>query len=184
MLQPGRGTVRHTAMKRHPLIVAAAGLSAVLGVAGCSAAAVLPQALTSSAAAAEVTGFASRTTMVGGPLSQPVTVRVTGPQASRLALLVSQLASVPRSQVDCHEGLGLTYRIAFSTGSPARPDAVVKGYACDAAVTITVAGAGVSWRLDASCRLFQAVRQVLPARAKATTQATIGCDGVTEKGKE
>ncbi len=78
--------------------------------------------------------------------------------------------------MNCHEGLELTYRIAFSAGSVARSAAVVKGYACEAAVSVTVAGAGVSWRQDAACKLFRAVKQVLPAWAKATTQDGVGCE--------
>lgn len=94
-------------------------------------------------------------------------------EASRLAQLVSQLPSV--SQVHCHEPLGLMYRIVFGAGSVAQSKAVVEGYRCDAAVTITVAGKTSSWRRDANCTLFHAVRQALPGRAEGTQGLDIGC---------
>jgi hypothetical protein len=70
--------------------------------------------------------------------------------------------------------MGLLYRIVFGAGSVAPAGAVVEGYQCDAAVTVTVAGE-TSWRRDPDCTLIRAVRVVLPARAKATQRLAIGC---------
>jgi hypothetical protein len=139
----------------------------LLGVVGCSSAA-------TGRSVAEVTGF-EHDGFIGGTPSGPVTVRVTGIEPGRLALLVSQLPSVPRSQVHCEEGLGLMYRIVFDAGAAGRSKTVVEGYECDAAVTVTVAGKASSSRRDGTCTLLRAVRQVLPGRAKATRSLDIGC---------
>jgi hypothetical protein len=151
-------------MKKPALIVLIC-LVVLVGVAGCSSN--LPSV-------AEVTGFTS----VPGPAEVsarlgPVTVRVAGKDASRLAQLVSQLPSV--AQVPCHESLGLMYRIVFGAGSGAQSKEIVEGYECAAAVTVAVAGKAISWRRDAHCMLIRAVRHVLPGRAKATQSLAIGC---------
>jgi hypothetical protein len=156
--------------KLMPVVVA--GLLALFAVAGCSSAASQPRYQTS---VAEVTGFATESGVAGSPLSGPVTVRITGIEASRLALLVSQLPAVAQSQVDCIDGLGLIYRIAFGAGLLAQSQANVEGYECDAAVTLTVAGKTSSWRRDGTCKLLQAVSQVLPGQAKATRSFGVGC---------
>ena len=152
-------------MKRIPPIVAA-GIVVLAGVTGCSSG-------TTGGSVAEVTGFA-HAGPIGGT-SGPVTVRISGAKSSRLALLASQLPSVPQSQVHCEEGLGLIYRIVFDAGVAGQPTTVAEGYECDAAVTVTVTGKASSWRRDATCTLFRAVRQVLPDRAKATQSLDIGC---------
>jgi len=121
---------------------------------------------------AEVTGF--RSGSIFG-FSGPVSIRVTGPQASRLAKLVSQIPAA--SPPDCHEGPGLIYRIAFSAGAVAHSTAVVDGYQCGAEVALTSAGRVTSWRHDPTCALYRAVRQVLPGRAKATQNLGVGCNG-------
>ena len=154
-------------MKVIPPIVVA-GLVVLFGVAGCSS-------QPSGGSIARVTGFA-HDGFIGGTPSGPVTVRVTGAESGRLALLVSQLPSVPQSQVHCEEPLGLIYRIAFAAGAAGRAKTVVEGYLCDAAVTVTVAGTASSWRRDGTCTLLRVVRQVLPGRAKATRSLAIGCD--------
>jgi hypothetical protein len=151
-------------MKKPTLIVLIC-LVVLVGVAGCSS--TLPSV-------AEVTGFTS----VPGPAavsapSGPVTLRVAGKDASRLAELVSQLPTV--SQVQCHEPLGLMYRIVFGAGSVAQSKEIVEGYRCAAAVTVAVAGKAISWRRDAHCTLIRSVRHVLPGRAKATQSLAIGC---------
>jgi hypothetical protein len=158
--------VRHTRMKRL-LLVVMAGLVVLAAVASCSSSPVR--------SAAEVTGFASAPLPAGSLPSGPVTVRVTGVEASRLALLVNRLPSVTQLQVHCEEPLGLMYRIVFDVGSLAPSKAVVEGYRCDAAVTVTVAGKVSSWRRDANCMLIRAVRLVLPGQAKATQSLDIGC---------
>jgi hypothetical protein len=105
----------------------------------------------------------------------PVTVRVSGADARRLAQLVRQLPPAPPAH--CEEPLGLMYRIGFSAGAVAESTALVTGYRCGGGVTVVVAGAKVSWRRDTRCALIRAVRQVLPARARATRGLAIGCDG-------
>jgi hypothetical protein len=161
------GMARHTEMKKlWPVVVA--GVVVLFGVASCSSAVQQHQAV------AEVTGFA-RNPFAGGTPSGPITVRITGMEAGRLAHLVSQLPAVPQSQVHCEEPLGLMYRIVFAPGSVAQSKAVVDGYRCDAAVTVTVAGRTNPWRRDADCALLAAVRQALPGRAKATQSLDIGC---------
>jgi hypothetical protein len=149
------------------LLVVMAGLVVLAAVASCSSSPVR--------SAAEVTGFASAPLPAGSLPSGPVTVRVTGVEASRLALLVNRLPSVTQLQVHCEEPLGLMYRIVFDVGSLAPSKAVVEGYRCDAAVTVTVAGKVSSWRRDATCMLIRAVRLVLPGQAKATQSLDIGC---------
>lgn len=158
--------------------VAVALLAAALGLAGCSSSAATPQYLTSGGLVAEVTGFASPGAlgpMITQPFARPVTVRITGPEVSRLAWLVTRLQSAAPSELDCHEPAGLMYRIVFGSPSATRSRAVVSGYICSAAVTVTIAGT-TSWRRDATCALIRAVRQVLPASAKATQSLGIGCD--------
>lgn len=162
-------------MKRLPSLVAA-GLLVLLGAAGCSSSAWQPQLQMSDRSVAEVTGFAYVAGPATGETSGPITVRVTGMKASRLALLVSQLPAVARLQVDCQEPLGLTYRIVFGAGLLAESKVVVEGYECDAAVTLTVAGKTSLWRRDASCKLIRAVRQVLPGRATATRSIAAECE--------
>jgi hypothetical protein len=157
-------------MKRRSPVVAA-GLVASLCVVGCSSSTVA-QSLQSDASTAEVTGFSS--VSFAAPAG-PVTIRIGQTSASRLALLVSRLPSVAPSQVSCHEPLSLMYRIVFGSGSVAQSKAVVKGYRCDAAVTITVAGKPTSWRRDSACTVIRAVRQVLPAQAGGTQGQGIGC---------
>ena len=149
--------------------IAVAGLVAVLAIVGCSSSSPRPY----QASVTDVTGFANAAPPAGEMLTGPVTVRVTGSATSRLAMLVRRLPSVP--QVHCEEPLGLIYRIVFHAGVIAQSTAVVDGYECDAAVMVTVAGQA-SWRRDASCTLLRAVRQVLPARARATQSLAIGCD--------
>jgi hypothetical protein len=162
-------------MTRLPSIVVA-GLLVLFGVASCSSSAVRPRYQTADGSLAEVTGFATAAMMAGGSPSGPVTVRITEMRARRLALLVNRLPSVPQSQVNCVEPLGLMYRIVFGSGAIAHSKAVVDGYRCDAGVTVTIAGQTSSWRRDANCTLIRAVRQVLPGRAKATLSLSIGCD--------
>jgi hypothetical protein len=154
-------------MKLLPPIVAA-GIVVLSGVAGCLSS-------TTGGSVAEVTGFAY-VGFIGVAPSGPVTVRITGVESSRLALLVGQLPSVPQYQAHCEEGLGLMYRIAFGAGAAGQSKTVVEGYQCDAAVTVTVAGHASSWRRDSTCALLRAVRHVLPGRAKATRSLSIGCD--------
>ena len=161
-------------MNRLPPIVIA-GLVILLGLASCSSSTVRPHYQRSYGSVAEVTGFASVPLMTRSLPSGAVTVRITGTEASRLALLVSQLPSVAQSQVHCEEPRGLMYRIVFGAGSVAQSRAVIKGYRCDAAVTVRVAGKTSSWRRDTSCTLNRAVRQVLPGGAKATQSLEIGC---------
>jgi hypothetical protein len=172
--KPRQGMARHTDMNRLPPVVVA-GILALFGVASCSSSAAPPQYQTPDRPVAEVTGFASAPSPAGGLLSGPVTVRMTTTQASRLALLVRQLPAAARSQVHCEESLGLIYRIVFGAGLVAQSKAVVEGYRCDAAVTVTVAGKTSSWWRDGTCKLIRAVRQVLPGRAKATQSFDIGC---------
>jgi len=160
---------RQTDVKKLSPVVLA-GLLALFGLAGCSSSALRPQ----SGPVASVTGYA-KIPFVGGMPSAPVTVRVTGKEADRLALLVTQLPAVPQSQVHCEEPLGLMYRIVFGAGAVAQSKAVVEGYECDAAVTVAVAGKTISWRRDARCTLIRAVRRALPARAKETQALGIGC---------
>lgn len=148
------------------------GLLALLGAASCSSSTVGLPYLPSGESVAEVTGFAS--VPLTSSASGPVTVRITGTEAIRLALLVSQLPSIKQSQVICHEPWGLMYRIVFG-GSVTQSKVVVEGYRCDAAVTVTVAGSPSAWGRDAACTLIRAVGQVLPARAKATQSLDIGC---------
>ena len=164
--QPHQRVVRHRDMQKPRLIVLVC-LAVVIGVAGCSSA-TLPSV-------AEVTGFRSVRIPAGSAPSGPVTVRVAGKDATRLAELVSQLPSVAQSQVNCHEPLGLMYRIVFGAGSVAQSKEIVEGYQCDAAVRVAVAGKASPWRRDASCTLIRAVQHVLPSRAKATQSLAIGC---------
>jgi hypothetical protein len=147
--------------------VALIGLVVLLGVASCSS--------TTLPSVAEVTGFRTVPGPAGSSPLGPVTVRISGTEASRLALLVSQLPSVSQSQVHCEEPPGLMYRIVFGTDSVARSKEVVEGYECAGAVTVAVAGKAISWRRDANCTLIGAVRRVLPRRAKATQSRPIGC---------
>lgn len=148
----------------------------LLGAAGCSSAALSPRDLSSSGAAAEVTGFASiPAPAYGGSPTGAVTVRITRTAASRLAVLVDGLPSVPPSQLNCAEPPGLMYRIVF--GGDTASKTVVEGYRCDAGVRVTVAGKPGSWRRDANCTLLRAVRLVLPDRARGTRGLSIGCDG-------
>ncbi len=123
--------------------------------------------------AAQVTGFAS-VPLLSRPAG-PVTVRVTGAGASRLALLLGHLRVVTRSQVSCNDPPGLMYRIVFGAGLIAKSKTVAESYRCAAGVTIMVAGRPGSWRRDSHCTLIRAVRRVLPARAKATRSLAIGC---------
>jgi hypothetical protein len=157
-------------MKKRTLIVLV-GLVVSVGVAGCSS--------TTLPSVAEVTGFTSVPVgpAAGLPPSGPVSVRVAGKDASRLARLVSQLPSVAQSQVQCVEPPGLMYQIVFGGGSVAQPKEIVEGYECAGAVTVAVAGKASSWRRDVNCTLIRAVRQVLPGRAKATQSLPIGCGG-------
>ena len=159
--------VRHRDMRK-PTLIVLVGLAALLGESSCSS--------TTLPSVAEVTGFRSVSSPVAGSSpSGPVTVRVAGNDASRLAQLVSRLPSVPQSQVQCEEPLGLRYRIVFGAGSVAQSREVVDGYECAAGVTVAVAGQAISWRRDANCTLIRAVRHVLPGRAKATQRLAIGC---------
>jgi hypothetical protein len=159
--------VRHRDMMK-PTLIVLVGIVVLLGVASCAS--------TTLPSVAEVTGFRSVSVPVAGSSPYgPVTVRVAGKDASRLAQLVSRLPSVAQSQVHCEEPLGLMYRIVFGVGSVARPKQVVEGYRCAAAVTVAVAGKAISWRRDANCTLIRAVRHVLPGRAKATQSLPIGC---------
>jgi len=165
--EPHQRVVRHRDMKKPTLIVLIC-LVVLVGVVGCSS--------TTLPSVAEVTGFTSVSIPAeGSSPSGPVTVRVAGKDASRLAQLVSQLPSVPQSQVHCHEPLGLMYRIAFGAGSVPQSKEVIEGYRCAAAVKVAVAGKARSWRRDAHCTLIRAVRHVLPGRAKATQSRAIGC---------
>ena len=151
-----------------PRLVGLLGVVVLFVVAGCSSAA-LPSV-------AQVTGFRSvRVPVAASSPYGPVTVRVAGKGADRLAQLVSQLPSATQSQVTCHEPLGLMYRIVFGAGSGAQSHEVVEGYECAAAVTVAVAGQAISWRRDAHCALIRAVRHVLPARAMATQRLASGC---------
>jgi hypothetical protein len=152
-----------------------AAVLALVGVASCSSSASPARQQAPVLPVAAVTGFVSASGVAASEPSGPVTVSVTGIEASRLAQLVSRLPTVPQSQVDCMEPLGLIYRIVFGAGVVARSKTVVEGYQCDAAVTVAVAGKVSSWRRDATCNLMQFVRQVLPARAKATQTLAIGC---------
>jgi hypothetical protein len=153
---------------KKPALIVLIGLVVLLGVAGCSS--------TTLPSVAEVTGFRSVSyPMAGSSPSGPITIRVVGKDASRLAELVNQLPSVAQSQVDCVEPLGLIYRIVFGAGSVARSREVVEGYQCAAAVRVAVAGKAISWRRDAHCTLLGAVRKVLPGRAKATQKLGLGC---------
>jgi hypothetical protein len=152
--------------------IAVAGLVVLLGgLASCSSSALPPH----PTSVGEVTGFVSVPLMSGVP-SGPVTVAMTGIEASRLARLVSALPTVGHGPLNCHEPLGLMYRIVFAAGLVAQPKAVVDGYRCGAQVMITAAGTASSWRRDSACRLIRAVRQVLPGRAKATQTLAIGCN--------
>jgi hypothetical protein len=155
---------------KKPALIVLVGLIVLLGVGGCSSSTLRPQ----HQPVYTVTGFAG-IPFIGGVPSGPVTVRLTEREATRLALLVRQLPSVPQSQVHCEEPLGLTYRIVSGPGDGPEPTAVVEGYRCDAAVTITVPGQTSSWRRDANCALIRAVRHVLPRRAKATQTLGVGC---------
>jgi hypothetical protein len=101
----------------------AAALLASLCVAGCSSATVRPQPLPSHGSTAVITGFAS-VSLFGAPAG-PVTIRISGSKASRLALLVSHLPSV--APAHCEEPLSLMYRIVFGAGSVAHSKAVVEG---------------------------------------------------------
>ncbi|HTZ92918.1 MAG TPA: hypothetical protein VMB74_11030 [Streptosporangiaceae bacterium] len=159
-------------MQRLPAIVIA-GL-VLIAAAGCASSAAPAQRRTAAGPVAKVTGYRSVPTMSSSSAG-PVTVRVTGAQASRLALLVRQLPSAPPAH--CEEPLGLMYRIGLAAGAVAHSAALVEGYRCGAAVTVAVAGQKASWRRDARCALIRAVRRVLPARAKATRGLSIGCDG-------
>jgi len=172
-LQPLVRTGRHSDMRGlAPLAVAV--FVALLGVASCSSSSPpLRQDGASVGAVAEVTGFRSATGMMGSASSGPVTVRVTGAQASRLALLADRLPST--GYVHCAEPPGLIYRISFSAGSVARSTAVVDGYDCGTWLTVTVAGKIISRRLDAGCELLGAVRAALPARAKLTQDIVLDC---------
>jgi hypothetical protein len=166
------------------VLVGSAFAGLVLGAtAGCSSSAAPPQSAVQPQHAmqpyaaqnrpvAEVTGFRSGS-IFGFP--GPVTIRITGQPATRLAELVSQLPAA--SPPDCHEGPGLIYRIAFSAGSVAHSTAVVDGYRCGAEVALRSAGQVTSWRHDPTCELYRAVRQVLPDRAKATHDFGVGCNG-------
>jgi hypothetical protein len=154
--------------------IVAAGVLVLLGAGGCASATVHPQYQPPDESVATLTGFAS-VAFIGGTPSGPVTVRITGTAANRLAVLVSQLPSVSQSQVHCEEPLGLMYRIDFGTDAAGPSKTVVDGYRCDAAVTVTVAGRASSWRRDSTCRLIRAVRQALPVRARATRSLDIGC---------
>jgi hypothetical protein len=149
----------------------AAGLLAVLGIVGCTSAA----AHQPSSPIAEVTGFAVAAAPAGTAPGGPVTVQLTGPQATRLAQVVSELPAAAPQQISCHEPLGLMYRISFSAGAVAPARATVEGYECGAAVSVTPGGAGSSWRRDTDCALIRAVRAVLPQQAKATQTEPIGC---------
>jgi hypothetical protein len=159
--------VHHRDMKKFLLSVLT-GLIVLVGVAGCSS--------TTRPSVAEVTGFQSASVPAEGSApSGPVTVRVAGKDASRLARLVSELPSVRQSQVQCEEAPGLIYRIVFGAGSVAQSKEIVEGYWCAAAVTVAVAGKALSWRRDVNCTLIRAVRHVLPDRAKATQRLLPGC---------
>lgn len=162
--------VRQTGMKRLQPILAASSI--VLAVAGCSAAAARPPVRASDQSVAEVTGFTSESS--AWSLYGPVSVRATGAQASRLALLVNQLPSAARPE--CQEPAGLIYRIVFGAGSVAHSKTVVvEGYRCGAAVAVGAAGSASYWRRDSACKLFRAVRRILSGRAKATQDLTPGC---------
>ncbi|HUB41111.1 MAG TPA: hypothetical protein VMA72_19900 [Streptosporangiaceae bacterium] len=154
--------------------IVSAGLVVLVSVAGCASSAGRPPSVSSERSVADVTGFASVPVTSESP-SGPVTIRLTGLRASRLALEVSRLPSIAQSQVHCEEPQGLIYRIAFSAGLIAQPKTVVDGYRCDAAVTVTAQGKTVSWRRDATCTLLRAVRKVLRGRARATQGLSIGC---------
>jgi hypothetical protein len=155
-------------MKQCTLIVVV-GLVVLVDVAGCSS--------TTLPSVAEVTGFTSIPVgpASGAPPSGPVTVRVAGKDASRLARLVSQLPSVAQSQVQCVEPPGLMYQIVFGAASVAQSKEIVEGYECAAAVMVEVAGKARSWRRDVNCTLIRDVRQLLPGRAKATQSLPVGC---------
>jgi hypothetical protein len=166
---------------KKPALIVLAGLVVLLGVAGCSSSTSRPQGQPVST----VTGFTG-IPVIGGVPSGPVTVRLTEREAIRLALLVRQLPPVPGaapapgsppSQVHCQEPLGLMYRIVFGGGDGPVPAEVVDGYRCDAAVAVTAPGntSYSSWHRDANCTLIRAVRQALPARAKATQSLSVGC---------
>jgi hypothetical protein len=160
-------------MKRLPPLWAAV-LVVLLGVAGCSSTAAAPVSGASERPAAEVTGFSSAGGMFESGSTGPVTVRVSGTSATRL---VQQIDQLPHSgYVHCEEPLGLVYRIVLITNAGARDKTVVDGYRCDAAVTVKADGQAISWRRDATCGLIATVRKLLPGRAKATQDLTIGCN--------
>jgi hypothetical protein len=152
-----------------PTQIVLATLVVLLGTASCSSA--------TPPSVAEVTGFTSVPAgqVPGSSLTGPVTVRVAGKDASRLAQLVSQLPAVTQSQVHCEEPPGMIYRIVFDSGSATRSKEVVDGYRCAAAVSVAVLGQAISWRRDANCTLIRAVRDVLSGRANATQSLAIGC---------
>jgi len=168
---PAGRPVRIGTGRAGPVRVAFVLVGLVALAAACSSAVTTPQDWAPDRPVAAVTGF--RSGSIFG-LSGPVRVRITGPSASRLAQLVSQLPSAP--QPDCHEGLNLIYRIVLGAGSGARSTTVVDGYQCVAAVTVSAAGKAIVWRRDATCELIDAVRQVLPDRARATHDLTVGCN--------
>jgi hypothetical protein len=161
--------IAHLAMA--PILVTS--LVLMLGIASCSSSTSQLHYRTSDTPVTELTGFAFAAARLLSP-SGPVTVRVTGIRASRLALLVKELPAVAESQISCVEPPGLMYKLAFSAGSIAPSKAVVEGYSCDAAVTVKADGK-TSWRRDANCALIKAVSLALPGRAKATRSLDVGC---------
>ena len=170
--------LRQKDMKKAALIVLV-GTVGLLSVASCSSTTFRQSLMPVST----VTGFA-RVPVTGGGSAGPVTVRLTEEQATLLAVLVGQLPQVPGdapggppSAVHCQEPLGLMYRINFGGGDGPVPAEAVEGYRCDAAVAVgNLGGPVVFWHRDANCALIQAVRNVLPTRAKATQRLAIGCD--------
>jgi hypothetical protein len=161
-----------------------AGLAgaAVLLASSCTGHPGHPVGSSTSAPAPKTSPAADRAVLVGyrrvGTLSGTrrtsgaVSVSLSRSQAGRLAHLVT---SLPKGRPPaCIEPPILIYQIRFGNGPTLRHSTVV-GFECAATVGIERSGAATRWRRDSSCGLAAEVRSLLPATARGTRGAAVGC---------
>ncbi len=89
--------------------------------------------------------------------------------------IVSLAEALPKGPIpDCMEN-AVVYQITVEHAPGLVRGTVISGYQCGAAVSVAVPGSILSWRTDDSCRLYEAVRPLVPSRAVGTRQAGVVC---------
>jgi hypothetical protein len=116
-----------------------------------------------------VTGFVS--VSPADPSSGPISVSLSKSHATQLVSALNHLPVI--KSVGCMED-SILYKIVFRSSDHSRSDFEVNGYTCYAVVQIRGAGKFVT-RRDSTCSLLKIVREDLPAKARGTEVAAVGC---------